>query len=41
MRRFETELLTQPANLKSLTNLSGTWINQLFETQSLRFLGRW
>jgi len=34
--RFETEVLTQPGNLKALTNLSGKWIDRLRERQPMR-----
>jgi len=36
MGRFETEVLTQPGNLKALTKLSGKWIDQLGERQPMR-----
>src|SRR5271163_3670475 len=38
MGRFETEVLTQPRNLKSLTKLSGKWIDRLRERQPMREL---
>ena len=38
MGRFETEVLTQPSNLKALTNLSGKWIDRLRERQPMREL---
>src|SRR5271169_19741 len=38
MGRFETEVLTQPRNLKALTKLSGKWIDRLRERQPLREL---
>jgi hypothetical protein len=36
MGRFETGVLTQPANLASLTKLSGQWIDRLRERQPMR-----
>src|SRR5271155_1970737 len=36
MGRFETEVLTQPRNLKALTKLSGKWIDRLRERQPMR-----
>ena len=38
MGRFETEVLTQPSNLKALTKLSGKWIDRLRERQPMREL---
>ncbi len=38
MGRFETEVLTQPGNLKALTKLSGKWIDRLRERQPMREL---
>jgi hypothetical protein len=38
MGRFETEVLTQPSNLKALSNLSGKWIDRLRERQPMREL---
>jgi hypothetical protein len=38
MGRFETEVLTQPRNLKALTKLSGKWIDRLRERQPMREL---
>ena len=38
MGRFETEVLTQPSNLKALTNLSGKWIDRLRKRQPMREL---
>ena len=38
MGRFETEVLTQPGNLKTLTKLSGKWIDRLRERQPMREL---
>lgn len=38
MGRFETEVLTQPGNLKVLTKLSGKWIDRLRERQPMREL---
>jgi len=38
MGRFETEVLTQPGNLKALTKLSGKWIGRLRERQPMREL---
>ena len=38
MGRFETEVLTQPRNLKTLTKLSGKWIDRLRERQPMREL---
>ncbi len=38
MSRFETEVLTQPRNLAELTRLSGIWIEELRERQSLQEL---
>jgi len=38
MGRFETEVLTQPGNLKALTKLSGKWIDRRRERQPLREL---
>ena len=38
MGRFETEVLTQPSNLKALTKLSGKWIDRLRERQPVREL---
>jgi hypothetical protein len=38
MGRFETEVLTQPGNLKALTKLSGKWIDQLRQRQPMREL---
>ena len=36
--RFETEVLTQPKNLKALTKLSGRWIDRLREHRAMREL---
>ena len=36
MGRFETEVLTQPKNLKALTKLSGKWIDRLWEQRFMR-----
>jgi 4'-phosphopantetheinyl transferase len=36
--RFETEVLTQPGNLKALTKPSGKWIDRLRERQPMREL---
>jgi hypothetical protein len=38
MGRFETEVLTQPKNLKALTKLSGIWIDRLRGRQPMREL---
>jgi len=38
MGRFETEVSTQPSNLKVLTKLSGKWIDRLRERQPMRKL---
>ena len=38
MGRFETEVLTQPKNLKALTKLSGKWIDRLWEHRAMRDL---
>jgi hypothetical protein len=38
MGRFETEVLTQPDNLKALTKLSGMWIDRLRGRQPMREL---
>ena len=38
MGRFETEVLTQPANLAELANLSGKWIDRLRERRPMREL---
>ncbi|MGH8399088.1 MAG: IS1380 family transposase [Gammaproteobacteria bacterium] len=38
MGRFETEVLTQPHNLKALTKLSGKWIDRLREHRVMREL---
>jgi hypothetical protein len=38
MGRFETEVLTQPNNLKALTKLSGNWIDRLREHRAMREL---
>ncbi|MGA3180015.1 MAG: IS1380 family transposase [Verrucomicrobiota bacterium] len=38
MGRFETEVLTQPKNLKALTKLSGSWIDRLQEHRAMRNL---
>ena len=38
MGRFETEVLTQPGNLKVLTKLSGKWIDRLRKRQPMREL---
>jgi hypothetical protein len=38
MGRFETEVLTQPSNLKALTKLSGNWIDRLREHRAMREL---
>jgi hypothetical protein len=38
MGRFETEVLTQPKNLKALTKLSGNWIDRLRARQPMREL---
>ena len=38
MGRFETEVLTQPSNLKALTKMSGKWIDRLRERQPMREL---
>ena len=38
MGRFETEVLTQPRNLKALTKMSGKWIDRLRERQPMREL---
>jgi hypothetical protein len=38
MGRFETEVLTQPANLAELANLSGKWIDRLREGRPMREL---
>jgi hypothetical protein len=38
MGRFETEVLTQRGNLKTLTKLSGKWIDRLRERQPMREL---
>jgi len=38
MGRFETEVLTQPKNLKALTKLSGQWIDRLRGRQPMREL---
>ena len=36
--RLETEVLTQPVNLKALTKLSGKWVDRLRERQPMREL---
>src|SRR5271163_4965463 len=38
MGRFETEVLTQPRNLKALAKLSGNWIDRLRKRQPMREL---
>jgi hypothetical protein len=38
MGRFETEVLTQPKNLKALTRLSGEWIDRLLDHRAMREL---
>jgi hypothetical protein len=38
MGRFETEVLTQPKNLKALTKLSGRWIDRLQGHRAMREL---
>jgi hypothetical protein len=38
MGRFETEVLTQPKNLKALTELSGKWIDRLRKHRVMREL---
>lgn len=38
MGRFETEVLTEPKNLKALTELSGKWIDRLREHRVMREL---
>lgn len=38
MGRFETEVLTQPKNLKALTKLSGSWIDRLRKHRVMREL---
>lgn len=38
MGRFETEVLTQPKNLKALTKLSGSWIDRLQKHRAMRNL---
>jgi hypothetical protein len=38
MGRFETEVLTQPNNLKALTKLCGNWIDRLREHRAMREL---
>jgi hypothetical protein len=38
MGRFETEVLTQPKNLKALAKLSGMWIDRLREHRTMREL---
>src|ERR1017187_3654522 len=38
MGRFETEVLTQPKNLKALITLSGQWIDRLQEHRAMRNL---
>jgi hypothetical protein len=38
MGRFETEVLTQPKNLKALTKLSGSWIDRLRDHRVMREL---
>ena len=38
MGRFETEVLTQPNNLKALTKLSGNWIDRLREHRAMQEL---
>jgi hypothetical protein len=38
MGRFETEVLTQRANLKALTKLSGKWIDRLRDHRAMREL---
>ena len=38
MGRFETEVLTQPKNLKALHKLSGRWIDRLREHRTMREL---
>ena len=36
MGRFETEVLTQEANLSTLTNLSGRWIDRVHARRPVR-----
>ena len=40
MGRFETEVLTQPGNLKALTKLSGKWIDRLRERQPMTSMAK-
>ncbi len=36
MGRFETEILTQPDNLKALMNLSGIWVDRVVQREPLK-----
>ena len=36
MGRFETEILTQPENLRALINLSGEWVDRVGQRETLK-----